>query len=172
MTQTEVRGDRDLLVARAILLLAWAMAGAVNAIGFIMGSTPTPLGILATLAVVCAWPVAGWYAGSRSGERFVRFAVVFWIIVAVGGPLVFRALNAAPGLSSSQGGWVLPLALFITAAPLYGLVAMLPYQMAMVWTAVIGVAVLAITLGAYLAGRRSGRPPAVRPNKRADKPAV
>ena len=54
VTQTKTWGDRGLLVAAAILLLVWAVAGAVNAIGFIMGNRPTPVGILATLVVVCA----------------------------------------------------------------------------------------------------------------------
>jgi len=106
--------------------------------------------------VVCAWPVAGWFAGSKSRAGFVRFAAVFWTIVVAGGPLVFWALIAAPGLTTSQGGWVLPLLLFALAAPLYGLVAMFPYQTAIVWTAGIGVVVLAMTLGAYLSGRRIG----------------
>ena len=154
MTETKTWGNRGLLAAAAILLLAHAMAGAVNAIGFIMGNPPTPLGILATLVVVCAWPIAGWIAGSRSGGGFLRLATVFWVFVVAGIPLVRWVLVDLPGRSVSQGGLVPFLLWFALLAPLYGLVAMLPYQAAPLWAACMGVAVLAATLAAYFAGRR------------------
>lgn len=147
---------RGFLIEAVVLLLVWAVAGATNSIGFIMGNEPTIVGVVTTLLVVGTWLFVGWFAGSRSKTGFLRFAVVFWIIVAAGAPLVLWALNAAPGLTIIQGGWILPLLLFVISAPLYGVVAMLPYQAAATWTAGVGIAVLAMTLGAYLAGRRMG----------------
>ena len=157
MKLSETRGKRVWLVEAVVLLLAWVAAGVANSGGFIMGDVPSIVGVVTTLVVVFTWRLAGWFAGSGSKAGFVRFAAVFWITVVAGGPLVFWALTVAPGLTVSQGGWVLPLLLFVVAAPLYGLVALLPYQSAVVWTAGIGVAVLAMTLGAYSAGRRIGR---------------
>ena len=153
MTQTETRGARGLRVVAGILLLAWVVAGVVNAIGCIMGNTPTPLGTLATLVAVCAWPIAGWFAGSQSGRGFVRLATIFWVAVVAGIPLVYWALVALSVEIVSQVGYLL---LFALMAPLYGLVGMLPNRAVTVAAVGVGVAVLAMTLGAYLAGRRIG----------------
>ena len=150
-------GKRGSLVAAVILPLTWLVAGAVNANGFIMGSTPSAAGVVTTLVTACAWPVAGWFAGSQSEAGFIRLATVFWITVVAGAPLVFWALNTAPGMTVSQGGMVLPILLFALAAPLYGLTAVLPSWEPIVQTVVIGVAIFAMTLVGYLARRRIGR---------------
>ena len=68
--------------------------------------------------------------------------------------MVRWVLVELPGRSVSQGGLVPFLLWFALLAPLYGLVAMLPYQAAPLWAACMGVAVLAMTLAAYFAGRR------------------
>lgn len=154
MVTSEKRGWR---VVAVILPLSWVVAGLVNAGGFIMGYAPTAAGVVATLVAVCAWLVAGWLAGSRSGTRFVRFATVFWTAVVAGTPLVFWVLTVAPGRTVSQGGIVLPLLLFALVAPLYGLYALLPPWEPIVQGAVIGAAVFAMTLVTYLVRRRIGR---------------
>ncbi len=173
MTMIETRGSRGLFVEVAVTLIVWIAAGVINSGGFIMGTEPSAAGVVATLVVLVIWLSAGWLAGSGSKAGFVRFGTVFWLIVVAGGPLVFWALTAAPGMSVMQGGWLLPLLLFVVAAPLYGLVGMLPYQLAVVWTSCIGATVFVSALGAYSAGRHIGRR-AARPNKGidADKPAV
>jgi hypothetical protein len=157
VTHAGARGKRGLLVGAGILLLTWAVAGAVNAVEFIMGYAPSAVGAVATLVAACAWPMAGWFAGSRSGTGFIRSAAVFWIAVAAGAPLVLWALNRAGGLTVSQGGAVLPLLLFVLAAPLHGLTAALPSWEPAVQTAVIGVAVFVLTLVSYLVRRRIER---------------
>lgn len=169
----ETRGKSGWLGQLVVLLLVWVVAGVTNSGGFIMGNAPTTFGTVTTLIVVLAWLLAGWLAGVGSKTGFVRFAAVFWVAMVVGGPLVFWALTAAPGMTILQGGWVLPLLLFVVAAPLYGLVALLPYQAAVVWTAGMGVAVLAMTLGSYSPGRRVvRRSPAAKQTHPADAQAV
>lgn len=148
------------LIPAAVLLLTWVVAGVANANQFMMGYAPSAFGAVATLVAVGAWPLAGSLAGRRFGSGFLRLAMVFWIAVVTGGPLVLWALNALPGLTASQGGWLLPLLLFTLVAPVYGLAAALPSWEPAVQTAVIGVAVYTMTLAAYLAGQRIGRPTA------------
>lgn len=157
MTNAETQGKRGARVGVWVLLLAWAVAGVINAGGFLMGNTPSASGVATTLVAVCVWPIAGWFAGSQPGAGLVRFATAFWIAVVAGAPLVLWALNTAPGLSAMQGGFVLPLLLFALAAPLYGLAAALPSLEPMVQTMVVGLAVFSMTLAAYLARRRVGR---------------
>ena len=145
---------RTILWPAAIALLTWVAAGVANSAAFIMGNPPAGLGVATTLVAVCAWLVAGWFAGARRATGFVRFATVFWIAVLVGAPLAFWALNASPGMSATQGGWVLPLLLFALMAPLYGLYALLPAWEPIAQAAALGVTAFAMTLVAYVAGRR------------------
>ena len=88
-----------MLVASVILPLTWVVAGVVNANGSFMGNVPTAAGSVTSLVAVCVWPVAGWFAGSRSGTGFLRLATVFWVTVVVGAPLVAWAVSSAPGLT-------------------------------------------------------------------------
>jgi hypothetical protein len=157
-----------------VLLLLWAVAGVINAGEFIMGYAPSAVGVAATLVVVCCWLVAGWFAGLRFEEGFVRVATVFWISVVVGGPLDVWAVTLLEGLSASQSVWgtnqsvwvrllgqfltVPYLLIFVFMAPLYGLYALLPQS----WEPIAqcpatGAAVFAVILAAYFAGRHVGR---------------
>jgi hypothetical protein len=157
-----------------VLPLLWALAGVINAGEFIMGYAPSAVGVAATLVAVCCWLVAGWFAGLRFEEGFVRLATVVWITVVAGGPLVFWAATLLQGLRISQsawgtdqGVWVLPLGIlesvllllmFVFTAPLYGLYALLPQS----WEPTVscsatGAAVFATILAAYFVGRRIGR---------------
>jgi len=162
MTNSEARRARGLLVAAVTLLVTWAAAGVVNANQFLMGNVPSATGVVVSLMAVCIWPVVGWFAGSQSGTGFLRLATAFWATVVVGTPLVAWAFSSAPGLTVMQGGFVLPLLLFALAAPLYGLVALLPTWdpfawETILWTVVIGVSVFGVTLSAYLVQRRRTR---------------
>lgn len=138
----------------AVPLLMWVAAGAVNSTAFIMGNPSTGFGVATTLAAVCAWPVAGWFAGAGESRGFVRFAAVFWTAEVVGAPLAFWALNASSGMSASQGGFLLPLLLFALMAPLYGLYALLPAWEPIAQAATVGITASAMTLVAYVSGRR------------------
>jgi hypothetical protein len=142
-----------LLVGAGILLLTWAVAGVVNFDSALLnlGANPSAAGVVATLVAVCAWPLAGWLAGSRPGTSFIRFATVFWITIAAGAPLLFWALDSA-----GASGWVLLLYLPL-GLPLYGLSGVLPsWGQPVAQTVVIGVAAFAMTLAAYYARRRIG----------------
>ncbi|MDO8963841.1 MAG: hypothetical protein Q7W30_05030 [Coriobacteriia bacterium] len=147
---------RLMLVAAVVLPLAWVVSGIVNANGFLMGNPPTAVGTVAALVAACAWPVAGWFAGSRARAGFVRLATVFWIIVVPVPPLLLWALKAAPPATASQGSLVpvMVILLFALAAPLYGLTAALPAWEPLMQTVVIGGPAFAMTLVAYLARRR------------------
>ena len=161
MTDTGVHGKRRSLVMTGILLLTWAIAGVTNANASLMGGTPTAVGIASTLVAICVWPVAGWLGGLQHESSFLRLATVFWAVVALGSPVAAWALISAPGLSVIQGGFLLPLLLFVLAAPLYGLTALMPtwdsfsYETLM-WTTVVGAAAFTITMAACLARRRVG----------------
>ena len=151
------RTGRSLSWLFAVPLLAWVAAGAANSTGFIMGNPPTGLGLATTVVAVCAWFIAGGFAGAWGSTSFVRFAAFFWIAAVVGPPLVFWVLNASRGMSASQGGLVLPLLLYALMAPLYGLYALLPAWAPVAQAAAVGVTALAMTLVAYVTGRRASR---------------
>jgi hypothetical protein len=68
-------GKHILLVAAAILLLTWVVAGVVNASEALKGGTPTNFGVVATLVAGAAWPMVGWLAGRGSVLGFVRLFV-------------------------------------------------------------------------------------------------
>jgi hypothetical protein len=157
-----------------VLLLLWAVAGVINAGEFIMGYAPSAVGVAATLVLACCWLVAGWFAGLRFEEGFVRVATAFWISVVVGGPLDVWAVTLLEGLRASQSVWgtnhsvwmillgqlvTVPfLLIFVFTAPLYGLYALLPQSWEpIVQGAATGAAVFAMTLAAYFAGRHIGR---------------
>lgn len=136
-----------------VLLLMWVAAGVANANGLIMGLAPTPVGVITTSLMVCSWLLAGWLAGTWADNGLIRFVVVAWMIILVGAPLASWALNASPGMSAAQGGWVLPLLCLALAAPLYGLSALLPPLATLAQGAIIGVATLTMTLAAYSVSR-------------------
>lgn len=141
----------------AIPLLAWIAAGVVSSGAFIMGDPPDSSNVAATLVAVCAWIVAGWFAGAWRSRGFIRFAIVFWVAAVAGAPLTFWALNASTGMSASQGGFVLPLLLFVLVAPLYGLYALLPTWEPIMQAATVGLAAFAVTVVAYATGWRTHR---------------
>ena len=156
VTDAESQGKRDLRVWAVVLLLVWAVAGALNAGEFIMGGTPTARGVAATLLAICVWPVAGWFAGSRSWAGFIRLVTAFWITVVVGIPLAFWAAKATEGTAFGGVGLVPLSALFALAAPLYGLSALLPPWESILQGATTGAAGFAVTMFAYLLRRRIG----------------
>lgn len=143
----------------AIPVFAWIAAGAVNSGVFIMGDPPDRSNLAATLVAVCAWIVAGWLTGAWGSRGFIRFAVVFWVAAVAGAPLTFWALNASTGMSASQGGFVLPLLLFVLVAPLYGLYALLPAWEPIVQAAAVGLTAFAMTVIAYATGWRTHQAP-------------
>lgn len=139
-----------MVLTAAVPLILWAAAGAVNLEAAVLGVEPPAAGMVATLVAVCAWPVAGWFAGRQSPAGFVRFAAIFWALVGIGTPLVAWAASV------SEGGLmgVLYLILLALAAPLTGLTEALPSWDYWVQTVVIGAAVLGFTLAAYYVGQR------------------
>jgi hypothetical protein len=151
----EYRGRHSLLVTAVVLAFTWSVAGLLNANGFIMGNTPSAAGVVASLAAVCVWPVAGWFAGSQSGQGFLRLTTVFWIMVIAGTPLMAWGYVSGPGMTA------LLLLVFALAAPVYGLAALLPTWdpfawETLLWTVVIGLAALSMTLATYCIRRRIG----------------
>ena len=148
-------GKRGLLVTAVILLLAWAAAGAANDNQFWLGATPSASGTAATLVAVGAWPVAGWFWGRRSGSGFIRPAILFWIAVVAGTPVVFWVWSHTR-LTVSGGGWMVVTLMRALAVPLYGLAGTVLPTGEPMKTMLLGAGVSAMTLVAYLAARRLG----------------
>lgn len=152
-----MQGKRGARTAITVLLLTWVAAGAANADAFIMGYSPTSLGIAASLAAVGVWPLTAWFAATLPGVRFARLSAVFWATVAAGLPALVLAFEAMEGRTVSEGALIVPLLLIVFGAPIYGLYALLPPWDPTVQSAVLGTVVLTTTLAVFFARRHASQ---------------
>lgn len=112
-----------------MLIALMVLAGVANASEWGFGRTPTPVGVIATIAVVVAWAFVGWLKGRDGSRRFALAAGAGWLALLGGFAAALWAIDASKRTGEAVGGTFTLATAFVTAAPFHGVAGLLPLPM-------------------------------------------